>query len=221
MISMRGQRADYDQLAPARARRLERRRGLRDLRELDDHFLGDTEHHRRRRRMAGRAAAPALGRARRRPRGRRRDGRAGDARLQHRRHTPASATPFHVNQKRGPALVGGARLPEAGAEAPQPASGDRVLGRRGRDRAGPRRRRALSGAAAIPSSAGARRGSSCGRRAVASPVILQRSGVGPSEWLAEHGVETAAAQARASAATCRTICSTRHLQGPCVRTLKR
>ena len=43
--------------------------------------------------------------------------------------------------------------------------------------------------------------------AVASPLILQLSGVGPADWLTELGIPTVARQARASAATCRTICS--------------
>ena len=204
MISMRGQAQDYDHW---------RQLGLAGwgwddvlpvFKRLDDHFLGDTEHHGARRRMAGRAAARAMGVLDAVARAAQRDGHPDDAGLQHRRQQRRRLFPRQPEARR--ALVGGARLPEAGAQA-GPTCGWRPAcwSRRCCSRAGARS--ACGSARTAGSSRRARSGEvilSAG--AVGSPQILQLSGVGPADWLAELGIPWCSTS-RASAATCRTICS--------------
>ena len=106
MIYMRGQAADYDHW---------RQLGLTGwgwddvlpvFKRLDDHFLGDTEHHGARRRVAGRAAARALGRARRGREAANEMGIPPDRRLQHRRQQRRRLFPRQPEAR--PALVAAA-----------------------------------------------------------------------------------------------------------------
>ncbi len=188
MISMRGQRADYDHWRQLGLAGWSADEVFATFRELDDHFLGDTEHHRAggewrveqpRLRWdvldAVRAAAVEMG-VPATP-----DFNTGDN---------TGVGYFHVNQKRGlrwsaargflkPALKRPNLRLETGVLV------DRVVIEQGRA-AGVRFRRGGD-----TFEARARGEVILCAGAVASPVILQRSGVGPSEWLAEHGVETA------------------------------
>ena len=131
MIYMLGQATDYDHW---------RQLGLPGwswddvrpfFRKHVDHFLGDSEHHARGRRMAGRISAHRLGNPRRLPRRRqpiRHSGRSHDFNT----GDNEGICYFHVNQKRGPALVGGARISQAGAAPAKSAAGNRLPGRRPR-----------------------------------------------------------------------------------------
>ena len=196
MIYMRGQAADYDHW---------RQLGLTGwgwddvlplFRKQTDHFLGDSEHHG----VGGewRIEAPrvhwdlldAFRKA------------AEEYGIKpiddfNRGDNEGSAY-FHVNQKTRAALVGGARLPQAGAEPAEPAARNRLPGRTRRVRRLARDRRALAAgrrdanarAARARSSSrparSARRSCCCcpasGRDAICSnlgiPVVLDRPGVG-------------------------------------------
>ncbi len=185
MISMRGQRADYDHWRQLGLSGWGADEVFKTFRELDDHFLGDTEHHRR----GGewRVEQPRL----------RWDvlDSVREAAIQ----MGVPATPdfntgdntgvgyFHVNQKRGirwSAARGFLKpvLNRPNLRLETEVLVDRVLVEDGRA-VGVRFRRGGETFEArtqgeVILSAGA----------VASPLILQRSGIGPAEWLAEHGV---------------------------------
>ena len=141
MISMRGQAARLRPLAAARPHRLGLGRRAADL-------------------QAARRPLPRRHRASRRggewrveqprvrwdvldavDRGGERDGHPRDRRLQHRRQHRRRLLPRQPEARR--ALVGGARLPEAGAEAAEPAARDRRAGREGAVRGQARGRRAV------------------------------------------------------------------------------
>ena len=145
MISMRGQAGDYDHW---------RQLGLTGwgwddvrpvFRRLDDHFLGESEHHG----VGGewRVEAPRV----------RWDILDAVAEAATQMGIPATADfntgdntgvgPFHVNQRARAALVRGAGIPEAGAEPAEPAAGDRRAGRAAALR-GPRAPRACATGAA-------------------------------------------------------------------------
>ncbi len=119
------------------------------------------------------------------------------------------ACAFHVNQKRGRRCLGGARLPQAGAQSPQSAARNRLPGRRPGDRRQARRRRALAArngikprrawrvAAAksfLPPARSARHRSCCcpasARRSICKSMVSRSCSTGP-----------------ASAPTCRIICN--------------
>ena len=115
---------------------------------------------------------------------------------------------FHVNQKTRPALVGGARLPEAGARR-APICGWKPMCRS---------RRCCSTASAPPACAsgdghesvrGARqgRGHPVGRRRSVRCRCCSVSGIGPAHWLRRAGHSGAARLQKAWAATCRIICN--------------
>ena len=186
MISMRGQAADYDHW---------RQLGLTGwgwddvfpaFRRLDAHFLGETEHH-----GAGgewRVEAPRVRWA------------VLDAIARAANEMGVPSTPdfntgdntgvglFHVNQRRGLRWSAGAGVSQTGAEAAEPAARDRRAGGKGCCSRGPGRP-ACGSAGRAPSmrrGRGARSSLSAG--AVGSVQLLQLSGVGPAEWLGEHGV---------------------------------
>ena len=177
MIYMRGQAADYDHW---------RQLGLNGwgwddvlpvFKQHEHHFLGAGDHHARRRRMADRASAGALGRARRVPR----RGGAGrhqaDRRFQHRRQRGLGALPRQPEVR--PALVGGARLSETRARPFEPAARDRLPGGTRRVRRQTRGRRALSAERRGQGRALPRRGDPVGRLDRVDPdvaVVRCRSG---------------------------------------------
>ena len=186
MISMRGQAQDYDhwrQLGLAGW-------GWDDVRpvfkRLDNHFLGDTEHH-----GAGgewrveqprvQWDCPRCGRQ-----GGDRDGHSGDAGFQHRRQYRRRLFPRQPEARR--ALVLGPRLPEARAR-PRPTCVWRPAcwSRRWSSTASAPSASG-SGRTASSSRRGPRARSSCRPAAVGSPQILQLSGVGPADWLGELGI---------------------------------
>ena len=186
MISMRGQAGDYDHW---------RQLGLTGwgwddvlpiFKKLDGHFLGDTEHHGGSGRIARRgdavkwdvldsviAAAAEMG-------------IPADVRLQHRRQQRRGLLPRQPEARA--ARVGGQGVPEAGARPAEPAPGDRRAGREGAVRGQARHRRALPPERPDSSRRGPRARSSCRPAPSARPQILQLSGVGPAEWLGEHGI---------------------------------
>ena len=194
---MRGQAADYDHW---------RQLGLAGwgwddvrpvFRRLDDHFLGDSEHH-----GAGgewRVEAPRVRWA------------VLDAIAEAavEMGVPATAD-FNTGDNTGvgllprqpearPALVGGARLPEAGAEAAEPAARDRRAGRAGAVR-GPRAVGVRFRQRRARRSRRARRGEVIlAAGAIGSPQILQLSGVGPADWLARARHRRSCWTGRASA----------------------
>ena len=128
-------------LAPARPRRLGLGRRAADLQAARRPFPRRHRASWRQRRMARRADAADLGRAGRGGQGRHRDGHAADGRLQHRRQQRRGLLPRQPEAR--PAHVDGARLPEAGARAAEPAARDRRAGREGAVRGPARRRRAV------------------------------------------------------------------------------
>ncbi|MGA0603216.1 GMC family oxidoreductase [Caulobacter sp. KR2-114] len=189
MISMRGQAADYDHW---------RQLGLSGwgwddvlpvFRRLDDHFLGDSEHHgaggewrveQPRVRWAVLEAITEAAVQMGVPRTS--DFNTGDN---------LGVGPFHVNQRRGlrwsaataflkPALKRKNLRLETGVLA------ERVLVE-GRRAIGVRFRRGGQ-----TFEARARGEVILAAGAVASPVLLQRSGIGPADWLGEHGVDVVA-----------------------------
>ena len=202
MIYMRGQAGDYDHWRQLGLTGWGWNDVLPYFKQHENHFLGDERAPRGRRRMADRASAGALGSARCLPH----RGRAGrhqaHRRLQHRRQRGLVRLPRQPEAR--PALVGGARLSQAGAQPHEPAARNRLPGR-GRDLRRPaRHRRALPpgrraqvgalprrgdpggrldrldpGAAACPASAPRR---SCAQFGI--PVVLDKPGVG--ENLQDH-----------------------------------
>ncbi len=186
MISMRGQAADYDHWRQLGLAGWGWADVLPVFRRLDDHFLGDGEHH-----GAGgewRVEQPRVRWA----------VLDAIARAANEMGVPSSPDfntgdnlgvgPFHVNQKRGlrwsaataflkPVLKRPNLRLETGVLA------ERVLIENGRA-VGVRFSR---GGQAFE--ARARGEVILAAGAVASPALLQRSGVGPGEWLAEQGVE--------------------------------
>ena len=187
MISMRGQAADYDhwrQLGLAGWGWDDVRAGLQAARQS---FPRRHRASRRRRRMAGRAAARADGPCSTRSTAAANEmGIPDDAGLQHRRQYRRRLFPRQPEARR--ALVGGARLPEAGAQPRQPAARDRRAGREGAVRGQARGRRAVTGRTARLVEARAKGEVILSAGAVGSPQILQLSGVGPAEWLGELGI---------------------------------
>ena len=85
MISMRGQAADYDHWRQLGLTGWGYDDVLPAFRRLEDHFLGDSEHHGSRRRLADRGAAIVLGHSRRGRRRRGGNGHPKGRRFQHRR----------------------------------------------------------------------------------------------------------------------------------------
>ena len=204
MISMRGQAQDYDHW---------RQLGLPgwgwdDVRpvfkRLDNHFLGDTEHH----------------------------GAGGEWRVEEPRvqwavlnavakaatemgipETPDFNTGdntgvgyFHVNQKRGLRWSSARAFLKPVLKPDQPAPGDRRAGREGGRRGRARRRRAVPPGRPARRGAHQRRGHPVGgrRRLAADPAALRHR---PGGLARRAGHRRGARHARASAATCRTICS--------------
>ncbi|MGL5736113.1 MAG: GMC family oxidoreductase [Beijerinckiaceae bacterium] len=187
MISMRGQRADYDHWRQLGLTGWGSDEVFGTFRALDDHFMGDTEHHK-----AGgewRVEEPRL----------RWDVLDSVAKAAVEMGVPATRDfntgdntgvgYFHVNQKRGfrwsaargflkPALSRPNLRLETGVLVDKVIiESNRAVGvriRRGNETFEVRTQ------GEVILSAGA----------VASPTILQRSGVGPQEWLTEHGVKT-------------------------------
>ena len=128
-------------LAPAWAERLGLERRAAVFQEARKSFHGRERGARGRRRMARFGAAGALGSARCVPRRRRTGRHQIHPRLQsrrQRRHLRLSRQP-----EARPALVGGQRLPQAGAQTAELAARNRLPGRRHRVRRPPRRGRAL------------------------------------------------------------------------------
>ena len=144
MIYMRGQAADYDHW---------RQLGLTGwgwddvlpyFTQHENHFLGESAAHAVGGEWRDRAAARALGPARRVPPRRRAGRHQAHPRLQHRRQRGLVLLSRQPEAR--PALVGGARLPQAGAQAAEPAARDRL----------PRRGASSSTASAPPACAGGR-----------------------------------------------------------------
>ena len=129
-------------LAPARPHRLGLGRRAAVLQEARGPFPRRERAPRGRRRMADRASARALGHARCVPRGGRAGRHQADRGLQHRRQRGLLLFPRQPEAR--PALVGGARLPQAGAAPAEPAAGNRLPGRGRRVRGQARGRRALA-----------------------------------------------------------------------------
>ena len=142
MIYMRGQAADYDHWRQLGLDRLGLGRRAAVLQAARESFPRRERASRDRRRMAHRGAARALGSARRVPRGGRAGRHQAHPRFQHRRQRRLVRLPRQPEAR--PALVGGARLPQAGAQPRKPAARDRLPGRARRVRRQARRRRALA-----------------------------------------------------------------------------
>ena len=159
---------------------------------------------RRRRRMADRASARALGPARRVPR----RGGAGrhqaHRRFQHRRQRGLGALSRQPEAR--PALVGGARLPQAGARPAEPAARNRLPGRARRVRRPARGRRALPAERRGEGRALPRRGDPGGGLDRIDPdaaAVGRRARRAACASSAFRSCSTS----RASARTCRTICN--------------
>ena len=129
-------------LAPARARRLGLRRRAAVLQAARAPFSGAERSSRGRRRIADRGAARALGHPRCLLRGRRAGRHQAHPGFQHRRQRRLVRVPRQSAARA--ALVGGARLSQAGAQSAEPAARDRLPGGRAGARRPPRRRRALA-----------------------------------------------------------------------------
>lgn len=186
MISMRGQRADYDHWRQLGLTGWGADDVFATFRKLDDHFLGDTEHHR----SGGewRVEAPRL----------RWDVLDAVERAATQMGIPATADfntgdntgvgYFHVNQKRGIRWSSARGFLKPALNRPNLRLETHVLVEevlfQDRRAVGVRFRR---GNEAFEARAGGEVILCAG--AVASPIILQRSGIGPREWLAEHGIE--------------------------------
>ena len=205
MIYMRGQAADYDHW---------RQLGLAGwgwddvlpfFRKHEDHFLGASDAHA----VGGelRIEAPRVrwdildALLRRRAAGRHR----ADPRLQHRRQRGLVRLPRQPEARA--ALVGGARLPQAGAQAVEPAARNRMPGRKAScSRASARRACAGGRTATCEVGALPRRGDP-GRRLdrldPASQALRRRRRRTSCRTSASRWCSTS----RASARTCRIICS--------------
>ena len=204
MIYMRGQAADYDHW---------RQLGLSGwgwddvlpfFKRHEDHFLGASDAHARRRRMADRGAARALGHSRCFPR----RGRAGrhqaDPRFQHRRQRGLLRVPRQPEARS--ALVGGARLSQAGAQPAESAARNPVPGGRHRVRRPARRRRALAPERRTQIGALSRRGDPRGRLDRLDPdpqALRHRARRRARKTSAFRSCSTSPASAR----TCRITCS--------------
>ena len=204
MIYMRGQAADYDHW---------RQLGLTGwgwddvlpfFKQARRSFPRRQRASRRRRRMAHRGAARALGPARRVPRGGGAGRHPADRRFQHRRQRRLGLFPRQPEAR--PALVGGARLPQAGAEPAEPAARNRLPGRSASSSTAARDRRALAPGRRGEKRALPRRGDPVGRldRLGADAAALRRRAGGAICWTtAFRSCSTSPASAR----TCRTICN--------------
>ena len=141
MIYMRGQAAGLRPLAAAWPQRLGLERRAADLQAARASFHGRRRAPRRRRRMAGGLSAGALGPAGGVPHGGGAGRHQAHRRFQHRRQRRLLRLSRQPEAR--PALVGGARLPQAGAQPAEPAAGDRLPGGRRGVRRPARGRRAL------------------------------------------------------------------------------
>ena len=188
MISMRGQAADYDHWRQLGLTGWGWDDVLPGLQAARGPFPRRHRASRRRRRMAGRAAARALGRPGRRRRGGDRDGHPGDAGLQHRRQHRRRLFPRQPEAR--PCAGRAARgLPEAGAATrPNLRLETGVLVEQRAVRRQARGRRALPPGRPARRGAGQGRGASWRPAPIGSPQILQLSGVGPADWLGELGI---------------------------------
>jgi choline dehydrogenase len=188
MISMRGQAADYDHWRQLGLIGWAWDEILPIFKRLDCHFLGDTEHH-----SAGgewrvekprvrwnvldavALAAVEMG-IKAVP-----DFNAGDV---------GGVGYFHVNQKRGLRWSAARAFLKPALRRPNLRLETRALTERilfeGNRAVGVRFRRA-DGAVATARTSGE---IVLCAGAIGTPVILQQSGVGPAEWLADHGIET-------------------------------
>ncbi len=128
MIYMRGQAADYDHWRQLGLTGWGWNDVLPVFKQHEHHFLGARRASRDRRRMADRASARELGPRWMRSAPRPSNGRhQAHHRFQHRRQRGLGALSRQPESR--PALVGGARLPEAGADAAEPAARNRLPGR--------------------------------------------------------------------------------------------
>ena len=155
MIYMRGQAADYDHWRQLGPHRLGLGRCAAVLPQADRSFLRRERASRRRRRVAHRGAARALGPARCVPQGGGGIRHPADRRFQPRRQRGLGLFPRQPAARA--ALVGGARISQAGARPAEPARRDRL----------PRRARRDSRTGARPACAGARTASRRPRAATA------------------------------------------------------
>ena len=160
---------------------------------------------RRRRRVARRAAAPALGHPRRVPRSDGAGGHPEDRRLQPRRQRGLRLLPRQPDEGRSPEH--GARVPEAGAEPAEPHRADRSAGappavRRAGAAPGSRSRAAAQDEARDR----AHRNDPLGRqhRIAADPAAVRRRA---RARCCSSTAFRCCTRCRASARTCRTICS--------------
>ena len=128
MVYMRGQAGDYDHWRQLGLPGWSWDDVLPYFKKHEDNFLGAERASRRRRRMARRISAPALGHHRRLARGGGAIRHRADRRFQHRRQRGLLLFPRQPEARA--ALVGGARVPEAGAQSAKPAAGNRLPGRR-------------------------------------------------------------------------------------------
>ena len=161
MIYMRGQAADYDHWRQLGLTGLGLGRRAADLQAARAPFPRRRRASRDRRRMADRASARALGPARRVPHGGGAGRHQAHRRFQHRRQRGLGALSRQPEVR--PALVGGARLPQAGARAQQSSARDRLHGRARRVRRPARGRRALQAERRNQDCALPRRGDPVGR----------------------------------------------------------
>ena len=204
MIYMRGQAADYDHWRQLGLTGWGWNDVLPVFKQHENHFLGASEHHS----VGGewriehprvrwdlldafRAAAEQAGVKRID------DFNTGDN---------EGSCAYHVNQSRGPALVGGARLPQAGFEPAEPAARDRMPGRGRRVRRQARRRRALPAERRKQGRALPRRGDPVGRldRLDRRPCCSRASD--PPRSCGSSAFRSCSTSP-ASARTCRTTCS--------------
>ena len=204
MIYMRGQAADYDHWRQLGLHRLGLGRRAAVSSSSTRIISSATASITRRRRMADRASARALGHARRLPRRGRADRHPSDRRFQHRRQRRLLLLPRQPEAR--PALVGGARLSQAGAAPAEPAARDRLPGRARRVRRQARGRRALPAERRVKRRALPRRGDPVGRldRLAADPAALRRR---PGRAACSSSAFRSCSTSPASARTCRTICS--------------
>ena len=187
-------------LAPARAFRLGLERRAAVLPQARGSFPRRQRRARGRRRMAHRGAARALGHPRRFPRRRQRGRHQADPRFQHRRQRGLVRLPRQPEARA--ALVGGARISQAGARAAEPAAGNPVPGGRHRVRRQARRRRALAAERRKQIGALSRRGDPRGRldRLGADPQAVRRRSRRRARAIA---ASRPCSTGRASARTCR------------------
>ena len=188
MISMRGQAADYDHWRQLGLTGWGYDDVLPAFRRLEDHFLGESEHHGSRRRLAHRSAAAVLGHSRR---GRRcRGGNGHSAKLpDFNTGDNEGVGYFHVNQKRG-RRWSSARgflkpvLNRANLRLEKNVLVDRLIVENGRAVGV----RFIQGGEIVEARARGEVILCAG--SIGSMQVLHRSGIGPADWLAPLGIET-------------------------------